>query len=161
MRRILRRFSAQNGFTLAESLVAIGIMTVCLTMVGSPLVNALRHDADWRDSITATTALQRINAYIARDAIKAETISLVSGGDAVSTVTLDWEDLGGVPRSATYSLVGSDLVRTFDGQDFIVARGVTLIQFTRSSNLITFTVSVEAAGTVNVKTATHLLRSLQ
>ena len=162
MRAIAKALHAEDGFTLVEAVIAIGIMTMALTMVGSPLINALRYDESWRDGITATTTLQRVSTWMAKDTINATAVSLSDGADPVNTVTLDWNDLDGTPRTSTYTVSSGNLVRTADGENLIIARRVTLVEFSRDGHLLTFTLEVDAAtGTTDSKTSAHLLRSLQ
>ena len=162
MKRYARLLGREGGFTLAESLIAIGIITVALTMVGMPMINVLRHDEDWRASITATTTLQRTTTAVAKDSINAYTVSVDDGGPPVDTITFAWDDLGGTPHTAVYTLDGTNLVRDFDGETLIVGRNVSLVAFSRSANLLTFTIDVDAGeGATDSKTSSHFLRSLQ
>ena len=153
---------SQSGVTLAEMIVVIGIMTLALTMVGSPLFASLRRDEQWRADITATTTLQRVGNWVAKDTINAESVSVADGAPAADNLTASWNDLGGAPHSAGYALNGVNLIRTYDGASQVIGRNVTLVEFTRVANILTFTVGVAgASGSIDVKTSSHLLRSLQ
>lgn len=162
MRRFTRRLRPQEGVTLLETIIAVGIMSVALTMVGSPLVGALMHDEEYRNDLSAITALQAAHARVSKDAINSETVTVDAGADPVDTATFAWEDLGGTPHSAIYAIADGDLVRTFDGANQTVARRVESIAFSRTTNVLTFTIVVYGAtGTTDSKTSTMFLRSLE
>ena len=160
--RLRRRFRTEAGVTLVEALIAIGILTAALTMVGMPLSAALNKDEDFRAELGATTTLRRASGWVSRDAFTAETISVLDSSAPVDTMTVDWLDTGGVPHNASYNVWGSDLVRTIDGAPFVVARGVNTVAFSRAADLLTFALDVQAAsGSTDNVTSYFLLRSLQ
>ncbi|MCH8199731.1 MAG: hypothetical protein IIA54_06675, partial [Chloroflexi bacterium] len=62
----------------------------------------------------------------------------------------------------TYALSGGSLVQTLDGAPLVVARRVVDVGFSRSGDLMTFTIEVDSGGgSTETATASVLLRSLQ
>jgi hypothetical protein len=161
MTRIQRALANERGVTLLEMLLGVGILVVGLTMVASPASAVLRQDEAWRADLTATNTLQLAAGWVAKDVVNATAISLVDGAGPVDTMTLGWTDLASVAHTAVYALSGSDLVRTFDGGALVIGRGVSLAEFSLGSQLVTFSMTVDAAsGTTDSKTSMHLLRML-
>ena len=162
LRRIARRAaSAQRGSTLAETIVAIGILTLALTMVGLPLSAALSRGEEYRADLAATATLRRASGLLAGDAFNAETISVGDGSPPADSLTVDFFDVSGQPHNVSYALSGTKLVRTTDGVGLVVARGVNTVAFSRSANLLTFELDVQASsGTSDAVTSYYLLRKL-
>ena len=154
--------SGERGITLLETLIAIGIMTMALTMVGGPLFGALATDDEWREDVSATAAWRRAGASVAKDGANAETTSLADGAEPVAAATLSWTDSSAVPHAATYALADAKLTRTLDGAPLVVARQVVDVDFSRSGDLMTFTIEVDSGGgSTETATTLVLLRSLQ
>ena len=161
--RQLRRISrSQAGVTLAELLIAVGIMSVMFPLVGSQLFAALSTGKDWRDDIGATVNLRRAASYVSRDAAIADSVSLGIASAPADTLDLDWTDTTDTPHNVTYALSGSDLVRTIDSSSLIIARGVTYLQFSRAGDLLTLDLTVAGAtGTTDSITASTALARVQ
>ena len=154
--------SNERGVTLIETLISIGILTMALTMVGGPLFGALSHDGAWREDVSATAAWRRAGALVARDGANAETTSIADGAGPVAAATLSWTDSAAASHTASYGLSNANLVRTLDGAPLVVARRVVDVGFSRSGNLLTFTIEVAAGGgSTRTATAAVMLRSLQ
>ena len=153
--------SGERGVTLLETLIAIGIITMGLTMVGGPLFGALATDDEWREDVNATAAWRRAGAFVARDGANAETTSLADGAAPVGAATLSWTDSAAAPHTAGYALSNAMLIRTLDGAPLVVARRVVDAGFSRSGDLMTFTIEVDSGGgSTETATASVLLRSL-
>ena len=161
MATITRLIRNERGTTLLELLIGIGILVSALTLVASPSASVLRQDDDWRADITAINTLQSTANWVAKDVVNATSISLVDGAGALDTMTLGWTDLASVAHTSVYSLISTDLVRTFDGTALVIGRGVTVAEFSLSGQLVTFSMTLDAAsGSTDSKTSTHLLRVL-
>ena len=145
--------------TLAETVVAIGIITMALGMIGGPLFPVLVSNEERRDDTSATVNWRRASAYVARDAVNAETTSLLDDVAPVDTLTLGWTNADDVPHTVGYTLSGDSLVRTFDGAPLVVARRVTAVEVSRSGGLLTFAIEVQASeGSSQSITARTLMR---
>jgi hypothetical protein len=92
------------------------------------------------DRFTALHEVDNAHYWVGKDARAAQTTNLADGGPAVNSMTLSWVDGSGVPHSSSYALVGSDLRRNYDGAVLSLARNLSSIQFSRSSQLITVSV---------------------
>jgi hypothetical protein len=161
MRGLSRFVTNERGTTLLEMLLGIGILVTGLTMVASPASAVLRQNGDWRADLSATNALQSSAGWVAKDVVNTTAISLVDAAPAVDTVTLGWTDLASAAHTAVYALSGTDLVRTYDGVDLVIARGVTVADFSLSGQLVTLSMTLAAAtGTTDSKTSLHRLRVL-
>jgi hypothetical protein len=161
MLRLRHLISNEHGVTLLEMLIGISILVMGVTMVASPATAVLRQNGDWRADLIAINSLQLAAGWVAKDIVNTSVISLVDAEAPVDTMTLDWTDLASTAHRAVYALSGSDLVRTFDGAPLVIGRGVTVAEFSLNSQLVTFTMTLNAAsGTTDSKTSTHLLRVL-
>ncbi len=159
MMRLRHLISNEHGVTLLEMLIGISILVMGVTMVASPATAVLRQNGDWRADLTAVNSLQLAAGWVAKDIVNTSVISLVDAGAPVGTMTLDWTDLASTSHTAVYALSGSNLVRTFDGAPFVIGRGVTVAEFSLDGQLVTFSMTLNAAsGTTDTKTSTHLLR---
>ncbi|MBI2916721.1 MAG: type II secretion system protein [Chloroflexi bacterium] len=150
------------GFTLVEVLVAVGIITLALGLVGTSVFQALSVERYWREDVVATRQLRHAGSWFAGDALNASSTGLVDGAPAVSAVTLTWTDRLGVPHIASYSILEGDLVRNFDGSQTVVARRVESVGFSLSGRVLTLELTVPAEqGGTDTTTLTTYLRMLQ
>jgi hypothetical protein len=140
--RRLARSSA--GVTLVEAVVAVGILTMAVALIGTSIFQSLSIQRYWRDDVIATKEWRHAGSRFVTDLFNAETIDLVDGAAPVSAVTFTWVDGGGNPHTATYSLVGDTLIRDVDGFQITVARGVLSAGFSRNARLVTFDLEVQA-----------------
>ncbi len=156
--RIRQLWRAQAGTTLAEIVIAVGIMSVVLPTVGSQLFSALSIGQAWQNDIGATVTLRQASNYVMRDAVSAQAISLGVASAPADTVTLTWQDTSAVDHTVVYALSGSKLIRTLDSVSLAVARDVNSVVFSRSSDLLTFVLVVDgASGTTDTVTAQSAL----
>ena len=89
------------------------------------------------DRIVALHEVDNTHYWVGKDARAAQTTDLADGAPAVNSMTLSWIDGSGTPHSSSYSLLGSELRRNYDGAVLSIARNLSSIQFSRSSQLIT------------------------
>ena len=162
-----------SGFTLIEALVAIGILTFTVAIIGSGMFQVFNFQRFWQADVVATKELRHAGSWFAGDALNAEHV-LDAGGVTQLTcnpnptaeqVTLRWTDKNGVTQhSATYSLSGDELIRNYDGALNILARPVVAgtLDFTLCGNLLTLKMQVEAdRGTNSDITLQTYIRRLQ
>lgn len=145
MKKLMR---SQLGFTLAEVLVAVGILTIVSSTIGTATFRALNIQGKVRDDGQAILQLQRGLGQFSSDMRKATATDLVDGAPPVSSLSLTWTDQyqgAGTAHTIAYALVGEDLVRTYDGVSHTLARRVVGVAFSRSSK--TFTAQVEVKAT--------------
>ena len=177
---IVKSLAARSGgFTLVEAVIAVGILTLGLGLVGSTVFQSLAIERFWRDDVIAVKDLRHAGSRFAGDALYAETISLGDGAEA-NAVTLAWTDAGGAPHTAAYSVFyDSDfddyrLIRVIDGSlvQSVLARGVVVPTlptvlpekpiFFLNGRLLTFVLTIEAdRGTTKTSSLQTYLRALQ
>ncbi|MEE9248456.1 MAG: prepilin-type N-terminal cleavage/methylation domain-containing protein [Dehalococcoidia bacterium] len=159
LKRLLRGRSP--GFTLVEVVVSVGILSLAMGLVVGGLFQALGIQRFWFDDVVATKDLRHASSWFASDALTAESTDLVDGAPPAEPVTLTWIDDNDVPHTVTYSLVGSSLMRDFDGTQITLARRVVSAGFALSGKVLTFDLEVEAdrGGTESVSLQTYLRMS--
>ncbi len=150
LRAIRSRMGGQGGFSMAEVLAFLAVMTI----VGPALVGSLfqmqkiasRSSAQLAVEADFRTAMQ----WLGRDFRVAKTVSLVDGAPAVDCaplapnpcITLEWTDRyaeAGVSHLVSYALIGAELRRTYDGTVLTVGRHVLSATASRQGDLVTFT----------------------
>ena len=169
---IKESLAESSGFTLVETLVAIGILTFAVGVIGSGMFQVLNFQRYFKDDAVATKELRHAGSWFAGDALNAED-ALDAGGvtrlacdpnPAVEQVTLQWTDKDGVTQHlATYSLTGAELIRNYDGVLNTMARPVVAgsLNFSLCGNLLTLNMEVEAdRGATEDITLQTYLRSL-
>ncbi len=150
MRMLLQRVAAwcrgQGGMTLVEVIIAVGIITAGAAMVGPPMFAVLQQNQSWQDNLTATESWRQAAGYFSRDVEQAQTISLADGSPSVDSITMTWS-LNGATQTVDYALSTSTadetLQRTFNGSTIAVARGVESVQFGRSGDMLTMTLTMK------------------
>ena len=147
-----------SGYTLVEVMVAIGILIAILGLFSGALFQVLSIQWFWRDDVVATKGLRHAGSWFSGDALNAETVDLVSCTSPPSCVKLSWTDAttSTITHLATYSLSVDELVRDYDGIQTIVARDVLSADFSLSSKMLTFDLSVKGP---KGETATTSLRT--
>ena len=150
-----RSLAGSAGLTLIEVVVAVGITSLAVGMIGAGLFRVHSIQGFWRDDVVATKELRRAGSILAGDALSAQNVldsppptgtllGCVPASPA-STVTFILNDTAGV-HTVTYSVTGEDLVRTYDGAPRTVARGVASasVGFSLCNNLLTFDLAVKS-----------------
>lgn len=153
MRRI---WKGQSGVTLAEVLVGIGILSLIMTTLGVSLFQALATEQAVVNDGRAINELRRGISWFAEDVMMAQTSDLADAASPTPSVTFSWtNEYNGATdaHSSGYALVDDRLVRTYDGGSHTVAQGLVSADFSRSGNLITAVLEVDAgSGTTRTLT---------
>lgn len=149
------------GSTLFEVIVGIGILTAMGGVISGGLYQVLDSNRTWSDDVLATKDMRNAQSWFVSDAMNAMTLSLADGAPATTTVALGWADSEGALHTSTYSRIGTNLVRSFDGTQTYVARRVVSSTFSRSGQTVTFVINVTAAeGEYESSTVNTYLRLL-
>ena len=127
----------QRGATLIEFLASMSIAALIAGGAGVTLFQILDTSNRNDDRFTALHEVENAHYWVGKDARAAQTTDLADGGPAVDNMTLSWVDGSGTPHSSAYALFGSELRRNYDGGVLSIARNLSSIQFSRSSQLIT------------------------
>lgn len=134
------------GFTLAEVLVNVGLLAITMSLMGGGLFSALGVQRFWSQDATATKELRHAASWFSRDALNAQTTNLVDGAPAESSITINWTSSSGVSYSASYTLEGTELRRSYNGgAQTTLARHVVSVGFSRSGNTLKFSLNVTAS----------------
>ena len=155
---IRRTLGNSAGFTLAEVVVTVGILTMAAGMVGSAVFQTLSVERTWRSDVVATKEWRHALSWFSVDAMNAQTADLVDQAPPVSSVTLTWVDKEGTSDTAAYSLTAGALLRNLDGAENSVARRVVSVGFSLSGRFLIVDLEVEAeqGGTESVSLQTYL-----
>ena len=136
----------ERGFTLIELLVAMAIGGLIVPVVVSGIFVVTRGTDKINTDLVILQDIDGASAWINRDLSQALTTNL-GNPETLNTMRVDWVDQtgwaveGAESHFAEYTLVGTDLVREFDGEDQIVARRIADIQFSRVDNFITVAIT--------------------
>jgi len=131
----MRVSADQKGITLVETLLAAGIATMIVGVLGSAIFLFFRVTEQGNEQYRALHDVQNAGFWITRDGEKAQSTDLTPGADPVGSMTLSWSDLGQA-HTVTYSLSGSNLQRNHDGEVSAVARHVSSVGFSLSAQRV-------------------------
>jgi type II secretory pathway pseudopilin PulG len=140
---VSRLRSRQQGFTLVEAVVGMGILTIAsLAMAGTFLVayTAVTKEAN---VISADTAISHASLTLTRDLESAAAIptGTISSGN---TLTLTY---GSPSVTVVYSITANhDLIRTAGGVARVAARGMTSVVISAAGCYATLTLQPSATG---------------
>ena len=105
------------------------------------------------DQVVAATDINYAALRLKKDLQMAQSTSLTDGDPIPqSSVTLDWTDYTGWAmeetrdHSSTYSLSGTELLRTYDGTVSVVGRHITSIGFTQNDTVINVAITATGPG---------------
>ncbi len=154
--------SESRGFTLVEALVAIGIMTIVMSIMGSALYTALGTQQGVVDDGLAINELRKGLGWLGEDVKMANSTNVIDGGSTLPILVLTWTDeFNGAAQAhtITYSLNGDRLVRDYDGSSHTIARRVDSAEFFRTGQVVTAEFGVDAGGgTIRTLSVTTLMR---
>ena len=159
MNRFLRR---SHGFTMVESLMAVGIMTMMLGLVGGGIFQSLSIEKFWLDDVVATRQVRHAESWFAGDAMNAEEVcafgaELAPGASSSGSVVLvRYETIESAtlpPGSCTFAL---DLAQ-YDL--FTTTYTLTGAALTRTTEKNTVQVSQETITLSNRITRADFIRS--
>ncbi len=167
MKNIFNRLlSTSSGFTLAETLVALGIMGLGLGLVGSGIFQSLVIERVWVDDVIATRDIRHADSWLSEDALNAHEVcdavtklKLTPGDGTVSSITVVWyefTDPNDLPvtycdgvlsanytrHETTYVVVGTELQR------ITVTDGLQIAQNSLTRRVVSAGFSISASGDV-------------
>lgn len=148
MKRLKRFLQDSRGFTVAELLVSVAILSMLAGVIGTAFSQVLTTERTVVDDGLALNELRKGLSWFTGDVRMASDTDLVDGGEPVSTCTLTWTDEfndAQVAHSSSYAVVDDRLVRTYDGNAHTVAHRVVSVSFSRSGQTITAQLEVNAA----------------
>jgi type II secretory pathway component PulJ len=149
---VKRLLTGQRGFTLAETLMGIGITAA----IGAALVGSLYQMSNvtsrGADHLAIEADLRTSMQWLAKDLRVAQTTDLVDQAAPVSCaavapspcITLDWTDQyneAAASHTASYALVGTEVRRTYDSVTHTIARNVAALEVSLNGSLVTVTLT--------------------
>lgn len=134
------RMSSESGITLVEVLVASAIGLAIAGFLGVAIYQFFTVTNQGSDVMTAMHQVQNAGHWISLDGQKSSAAS--AGNDLVLTI----------PNSSTitYSVSGSDLIRTSNGDQLTVARDVSDVDFYVDGRVVTMSITAGPNGGWNV-----------
>ena len=126
----------QDGFTLIEVLIALGIAALITTALGTAIFQILDRTAKGGETVRALNDIQNAGQWLYLDGERAETTDLIENDPPVSSMVLNWVTDGNA-HTATYTISGTELLRDHNGVVTTVARYVSNADFSISNRLIT------------------------
>ena len=135
------------GFTLLETVVAMGLLSMAVGMIVPGVFQTLRFEQFWQDGVVATKDLRHAGSRFAGDALSTENTDLVDGVAADTVMLTNYAG-----HEATYSKnLQDELVRSHDDGVVTVentlAAKVKTVEFLLSGDELTMTLVVYAVGT--------------
>lgn len=156
----LKKFlTGTTGFTLVETAVALAILSVGISLVGSGVFQVLAIQRFWQDDQVATKENRHAASWFAGDALKATANNLTPGATPVDEVTLTTSG-----AEVTYRKLDDTLIRQEGSYQNVLARDVVSVGFSLSEegDVLTFTTEVLAAnGNTEILSLENYLRLAQ
>ena len=154
-------FRNSSGFTLLETTVAIGILSLGTGLVGTSVFQVLSIERYWEEDRVAAKDLRHIGSWFAGDALRAQTVA-IGGSPAGSEVTITWNDSSGTGHTAIYGVSGDTLTRNIDGTLQTLADGVVSVDFSLDDQVLLLSMTVNAGrGTTETKSLRTYVRESQ
>ena len=138
----------QRGFSLVETLVALGILAIVSSTVGTATFQAVGTQQSVIEDGRAISQLRRGFSWLAGDVQMAESTDLVDGVPSAS-ITLTWTDNfndAGILHSSSYILTSGDLLRVYDGESHAVMHNTLSATFTLIGTAVQTQFEVDAGG---------------
>jgi prepilin-type N-terminal cleavage/methylation domain-containing protein len=110
---------SQEGFTLPELLVTVAITGIIVSFLGTAVYQILTVTEYGSDKMVAMHELQNTAHWVSYDGQMART---ASGGSELVLLLPD-------NSQVTYGVVGSELLRTEEGSQMILARNISAVEF--------------------------------
>ncbi len=137
--------TGQRGMTLLEFIVGMGVATIIMGGTLGLIFQEVRGTAVAKTSVTAAHEIGNAARRISQDVIMAGSTDLIDGAGPVDSLTLSWieqYDFTNIPHSSSYTLVGTELRRDYDGTVTTVGRDISGIEFSQTGGLLTVSISV-------------------
>jgi len=126
----------QKGFTLTELLIAVAIIGLITSFMGTPVYQILTVTEYGNDAIVAMHELQNAAHWVSLDGQMARTAS--GGSQLVLTLPDD--------SQITYAVEDRELHRTAGDSQMTLARNISSISFSVDNRIITMTIASSPLG---------------
>jgi prepilin-type N-terminal cleavage/methylation domain-containing protein len=126
----------EHGFTLVELIVVMAITGLIFSVLGAAMHQVITIPEYGNDRVTALHELQNVAHWVNLDGQMAR--SATGGGELVLTLPDN--------SSISYTLAGSDLLRTTGTSSRILARSIARVNFSVQDRYITMDIISSPAG---------------
>ena len=126
----------EQGFTLVELLIAIAIMASIFGVLGEVFHQVVSIPEYGNDKVTALHELQNVAHWVNLDGQMAK--NAIGGSGLVLTLPDD--------SSISYTLAGTDLVRSTGAAERTLAKNITSVNFSVINRYITMDITSSPAG---------------
>ena len=130
----------QQGVTLPELLITVAITGLIVSLLGTAIYQILTVTDSGTDKMLAMHELQNAGYWVTLDGQMART---ASGGDELSLTLPDGS-------SITYELDDTELLRTADESQTILAQNISNISFSIENRVITMNITSSPEGRANI-----------
>lgn len=139
----MTRIKGQRGYTIVEALVGISILSIVTLVMASTFLVGIRAISNEARVIAADNATSDASLSLVRDLSSA--VALTAGTiNAATPMTLTY---GSPAVTVVYSIDASrNLIRTVNGTDQVVARGITSVTIAIAGCYATVTIQPSAVG---------------
>lgn len=137
----------QRGFTLPELLITIAITGLIVSLLGVAIYQIITVTESGNDRMTAIHELQNAGHWVTLDGQMART---ATSGDNELVLALPLPDDFLITYAVTYEVVNSELRRTADESQMILARNISDISFSVENRIITMTITSSLGGRANI-----------
>ncbi len=139
----------QKGFTLLEVLVAVAVGGILMAGILGTIHQVVLGTGRSNSQVVALTEINRAALQIRKDIQMAHNTDLSDGSPVPQgSLVLDWIEYTGFEgttanrsHESSYSLSGTDLLRTYDDEVSIVGRNITYVGFTRGGRLVSVVIT--------------------
>ena len=126
----------ERGFTLVEVLIGVAISGLIISFLGTSIYQIVTSTEYGGDKMVAAHELQNVAHWVGIDGQRASAAS--GGSELVLTLPDD--------SSVTYSVVGTELLRTAGESQMTLAQNISDISFSVDNRIITMTITSSPEG---------------
>ena len=165
-----KTFRNSSGFTLLETAVALGIMSMGTGLIGTSVFQVLSIERYWEDDRVSARDLRHVGSWFAGDALfRAQGVVIGGiiwtdgdGNEHGNELTITWTDSSDNDHTTTYSLSGDTLIRNVDGTEQPLADGVVSVDFYLDGRVLWLEMEINAGrGDTETKSLQTYLRVLE
>lgn len=130
----------QKGFTLIELLIAMALGAIIIVGITNGIFQVYRGTIRTRGQVVPLTDVNQAIRWLRKDILMTQSTDLVYVTPQSPPVTLEWTDYTTWATEetrdhyVTYTLSGTDLMRNYDGNEHIIGRNITGIEFILSQD---------------------------
>ena len=130
----------QKGVTLPELLITVAITGLIVSLLGAAIYQIITVTESGNDRMIAIHELQNAGHWVTLDGQMART---ASGGNELALTLPDGS-------SITYEVEDTELLRTADESQMILAQNISSISFSVENRVITMTITSSPEGRANI-----------